>query len=337
MRAVDFLETVSDFESRRPMLIKSARLLEELIRLKISPGSFWVSSIEHRVKSSSSFARKILKKNYLNPIDEMTDLVGIRIICVFDEDATAIHEYLARYLEFESEPEKFDAGERLKNAEFGYQSKHLVGTLGRQELQFAELKGLTFELQVRTLLQHAWANLHHEEVYKRDLGQQVGDLRRYAAVAAVAGLLDKEMSNLRSSHRRAINAAKLEMSHLSKSRRGLLPLTTGNLVAVLEAEFVDGLSWYDDVSDSGNFPRQTDSLFSETLSALGVDTVGKFLKLSQRESVRRNLRQWAANSGILESKIPHFQVCLAALHAKNRAVAHTLLGPETKSMENLLY
>ncbi|MEI6746649.1 MAG: RelA/SpoT domain-containing protein [Methylococcaceae bacterium] len=125
--------------------------------------------IKPRVKDVNSAVGKVARKGYTNPISQMTDFVGVRFVVLLSDDITKLcniiesQEYWNAVLskdyqdEIEKRPKTFD-----------YQSQHYEV---RPKSDF-EFEGHTIttemccEIQIRTLLQHAYAELVHDSIYK---------------------------------------------------------------------------------------------------------------------------------------------------------------------------
>lgn len=120
-------------------------------------------AVSGRTKAQKSALEKISRKGYRSPAEQLTDLSGIRII-VFFESAVAEVSQLIDEAFF-----VLNQDDLLSADQIGYRSVHYVCDLGpdRASLpEFEELAGLKFEFQVRTVLQHAWAELAHDRKYK---------------------------------------------------------------------------------------------------------------------------------------------------------------------------
>jgi len=151
-----------------------------------------------RVKSAGSFAKKIVTKNkYSDPINQITDLVGARVIT---QTVTEIHPVcdLIRRRFIIDEKNSLDARDRLKASEFGYRSVHYVISLNpvTDTNVPPELYGMKVELQVRTILQHAWSDVGHDRLYKA--GFKIPDVweRESARIAATIESADEAFTRL---------------------------------------------------------------------------------------------------------------------------------------------
>ena len=132
-----------------------------------------IDRVSFRVKDSSSFARKCLPQGleptYVKPLVEVEDQVAGRILVFFSHDLEMVDEKLRRWFRGMVEETK----RRPANAaEFGYESDHYVIVIDehlkpdgwRHRSDLPE----TFELQIRTLFMHAWAEPQHDLGYKNN-------------------------------------------------------------------------------------------------------------------------------------------------------------------------
>jgi ppGpp synthetase/RelA/SpoT-type nucleotidyltranferase len=125
-----------------------------------------IHSIAARAKDPESFGQKAAQPStadpqcpkYAEPLRDITDLAGARIITYFLDTVTDISRIITWQFDV---LEKADKTTLLKDEEFGYQSVHYLVRLkdNRTDLpEYVRFKGLTMEIQVRTILQHAWGS-----------------------------------------------------------------------------------------------------------------------------------------------------------------------------------
>ena len=178
-----------EYDKDLPAMSLIARKLEKRISEIIIP----VSSrprVRGRVKSFESYFKKhirILKNKVSGDSPRITDLIGIRIICLFLEDLAAIETLLEN--EFQViEAEKKGRSHTFR--EFGYESIHLLIVIP-EGLVNDKPRCETAEIQIRTILQDAWAEVEHELVYKAEFNPFDTPLKRkLAAVNASLSLAD---------------------------------------------------------------------------------------------------------------------------------------------------
>jgi ppGpp synthetase/RelA/SpoT-type nucleotidyltranferase len=186
---------------RRPHYEQLCQVAKHILEGAIEGSGLKVSSIEARAKALDSFARKAIKPSeanpaspkYSNPIADITDLAGVRIITFFPETIARIDEIVAK--EFQV-LERSDKGEKLYEEErFGYRSVHYLARLSetRSSLpEYQKYSGTVIEIQPRTILQHAWAEIEHDIQYKSTsvIPQEIG--RRFKALAGMLEIADRE-------------------------------------------------------------------------------------------------------------------------------------------------
>lgn len=160
--------------------------------------------IESRTKEIDSFENKI-KRNpnkYNNPLKEITDLSGIRIILYYQDEVENVDRILRENFSIDDK-NTVDKKKILKDNEFGYLSYHYVCTVNDKRLKLPEWKSFSemiFEIQVRTVLQHAWASISHEIDYKSKIEIPSILKRKLFRLAGLIELADEEFQEVRDKH-----------------------------------------------------------------------------------------------------------------------------------------
>ena len=166
--------------------------LESRLKSCISVSS--IPTYKARVKNFNSYYRKLLRnlpENVASTTDLpiITDIIGIRIICAFLQDLTQVEKILQNtFSVYEVERKGADRTFR----EFGYESTHILLAVPDDLKTDLHLPpGLIFEIQVRTILQDAWAEVEHELVYKSEFSPFDLPLKRkLASINASLSLAD---------------------------------------------------------------------------------------------------------------------------------------------------
>jgi len=147
--------------------------------------------ISHRVKDFDSYREKLERLRKSQPRGPLLvrDFLGLRIVCPFLDETERVQEFLAEHYRV-AEVEHKGANRSL--AEFGYDSVHVLIRLPAGSLPaLPPHTKPQCEVQVRTILQHAWAQIEHELVYKADRSlPKSGVRRKLAAVSATLTLAD---------------------------------------------------------------------------------------------------------------------------------------------------
>jgi len=126
-----------------------------------------VHSITSRLKTLGSFINKAKKKQLTDPINDMHDIAGIRIVCLFLSDVERIGDLIRNCFHILSEDNKIEG---TNASSFGYMSVHFDVTMkhAHQGPRYDPIAGIPFEIQVRTIAMDAWANVSHHLDYKSD-------------------------------------------------------------------------------------------------------------------------------------------------------------------------
>lgn len=150
---------------------KHARLTDTVISIienLLKRNSIEYLTISGRTKDKESILEKIERKSYKDPVKQLTDLTGIRIVAYFESDITKISDLINTAFNVDA-ANSLNQDDKLSVDQLGYRSVHFVCDIGstRSALpEFEDLSELSFEIQVRTVLQHAWAELAHDRNYK---------------------------------------------------------------------------------------------------------------------------------------------------------------------------
>lgn len=194
----------SEYRRRHPSYVDFVSRLERLIKDVLRKAEIDVAQVEGRAKTVESFTEKINRKSgaYTKPLDEVTDLAGIRIITYYVEDADAVAGLLREEFQIDQDNSLNKSGE-LGPREFGYGGVHYVVTLAssRKALaEWADFGNMCAEIQVRTVTQHAWAAVEHKLNYKSEHAVPDGLQRRFYRLSAIFELADEQFSSLRRDH-----------------------------------------------------------------------------------------------------------------------------------------
>jgi putative GTP pyrophosphokinase len=180
----DIYESYSSFFSE--IMNDIVSVLQSNIKLMSQP------TYKIRVKSFNSYYKKVLRLkskeiNTTESIVYLTDMMGIRVICAFLEDINITLEQIKKIFQIKEIEVK---GAEKKFSEFGYESIHVLVSIPKEIIDSAKLKfndiylevdELVCEIQIRTILQDAWAEVEHELIYKTEFNPFDKPLRRKLA------------------------------------------------------------------------------------------------------------------------------------------------------------
>ncbi len=195
---------ISQYQALHPRYQEFARTLHDILH-RVARSRAPDAIVQTRVKSIVSFAEKIQRKRdkYNDPVHQFTDLCGARIITHTAEQVIAISKFIEQHF-IVDEANSQDVLQRLKPAEFGYRSVHYIVQFKRDthsahelgEKIPDELFGLKAEIQVRTLLEHAWASFGHDRFYKSAFTIPAKWQRQLAELSAVLENADKDFARI---------------------------------------------------------------------------------------------------------------------------------------------
>lgn len=192
---------LAEFETKRTDLDEFTQRLAVLIRELCKGQNIGVHQYESRTKTSQSLREKLGRpgKRYSGSLSEITDLCGIRITLYTVGDVQRVVNLLRSEFSVD-ESNSIDKGATLGPSEFGYRSTHLIVALGSPRDLLTEWKRFAefvAEIQVRTVLQHAWAAIDHALRYKREEDVPREQRRALFRLSALLELADEQFDLLR--------------------------------------------------------------------------------------------------------------------------------------------
>jgi len=201
-----FAHAVREYAGRQPSLIPLTERFVDFVRTMLDDAGINYLTVEGRTKSVASFAAKAMRTGpdgqplYVDPLTEITDAIGVRVITYVHSDVAAVAELLADHLEIVTDR---DLGEETaRGGRFGYASRHMLVRADHDRPlgpPYDSLSGHQASVQVRTVLQHAWAEFEHDIRYKGSMPEEhAPELdRRFTLAAGLLELADREFSMIR--------------------------------------------------------------------------------------------------------------------------------------------
>ncbi len=185
-------EAVRTYAEQHPDLVAAASAAVALLASILDEAGINYLTIEGRAKSVASFAEKATRTAsgramYADPLADIGDQLGVRVITYVRDDVEAVAALLAEQLPVLDDR---DFGElTASQGRFGYASRHLQ----------VEIEGRVVQVQLRTVLQHAWAEFEHDIRYKGTVPTEHASEfdRRFTLAAGLLELADQEFSAIR--------------------------------------------------------------------------------------------------------------------------------------------
>jgi putative GTP pyrophosphokinase len=189
-------ELIRRFLEVRPRYEELCREAEYILRKRVEEAELEVSAVTCRAKTLNSFLEKVERKAYKAPLDDITDLAGARVVCLYRDDIPSVEGIVADEFEI---IERVDKLAEKEPDEFGYGALHFVVRLGARSsgARYDALKGLACEIQVRTVLQDAWAIVEHHLVYKSESAVPSAIKRKLNGLAGLFETADDQFQQVR--------------------------------------------------------------------------------------------------------------------------------------------
>lgn len=183
---------------------RNTKRLKQLIETILISSKLNFHLVESRTKSIDSFCEKVKRKKdkYINPLNDITDICALRIIVYYIDDLEKIKILLKENFLIDEE-NSYEAKNNMTENEFGYLSSHFVISLKKDRSKLPEwspYKDIKTEVQVRTVLQHAWASISHELEYKKNYEIPSILKRKLYRLAGLIELADEEFQEAREKH-----------------------------------------------------------------------------------------------------------------------------------------
>ena len=198
-------EAVREYAARHAELREASDHFVRLVTTILDDAGINYLSVTGRAKSVASFAAKAARTVegrpvFPDPLREITDTIGLRIITYVHSDVAAVADHLGDQVVVHDDR---DLGrETASEGRFGYASRHLLVSLDPAQEglpAYEPLRGRQAQVQIRTVLQHAWAEFEHDIRYKGTIpDEHVPDFdRRFTLAAGLLELADREFSTIR--------------------------------------------------------------------------------------------------------------------------------------------
>ena len=191
---------MEQYHERIHVYERLSHLADEALRYALDAQHVKVTAMEHRVKTDTSLAGKLeLKGGKYQTIDDVTDIVGLRVVTFYSADVDKVAAIVNEAFVVDRR-NSVDKRKQHRLDSFGYNSLHYICRLPKTIVDDPEmplLNELRFEIQMRTALQHVWSTLDHDTGYKGDVKIPHEYMRQFNRMAGMLELMDEEFSRLR--------------------------------------------------------------------------------------------------------------------------------------------
>ena len=191
---------LDEYRAKLPVFNRIKELVLETLRRSLDEKNIVVAGLEARIKSEKSLTGKLELKGYkYRTLDDITDILGARIITFFSDEVDIISALVERMFDIDWD-NSVDKRKMLEIDRFGYMSLHYICRIPKSmcdDPSMPELNETRFELQMRSALQHVWANMQHDMGYKSDVEIPVEYQRNMSRLAGMLELADEQFSRIR--------------------------------------------------------------------------------------------------------------------------------------------
>ena len=294
---------MQQFHDLRPTLEQLAEDAYDQLSRALKEQGIYVTAIERRVKTEKSLAGKLeLKGAKYKSIDDITDLVGLRVITFYTDEVDKVAVIAKRIFNIDW-LESVDKRKLHQLDSFGYNSLHYICRL--------KTGGPRFELQMRTALQHVWSTIEHDTGYKGDVKIPREYLRQFSRLAGMLELIDDEFSRLRTAltdYRRQILAL------VKNGQLDEVPLSADTFRSYLDLHPFDRLNRRIAAVNQAEIYPVSLMPFLSVLESFGLETIGdvqRFIDDNSEDAYQLALSQLAiADLDILSSSVGLLNLCL---------------------------
>ena len=192
---------LEEYRQAKPACDDAAVKVKATLEKVFKKSGLIVAAIESRVKTEESLAGKLeLKGSKYASLADITDIVGVRVITFYIDDVDKVASAVERLFKVDWE-NSVDKRKIHEIDSFGYMSLHYSCSMDGFPYRF--------EIQMRTVLQHAWANMNHDTGYKSGVEIPLEYRRSLSRLSGLLELADEQFSEIRADladYRRRIQA-----------------------------------------------------------------------------------------------------------------------------------
>jgi ppGpp synthetase/RelA/SpoT-type nucleotidyltranferase len=288
--------SLSAYDERIELLSDLGLVAEGLIKELVRAAGIQPHSVTHRVKSKRSFRRKLTEKgaSYAT-IEDIHDLLGVRVITYFPDEVDAVAQVIEDEFAVDDD-NSVDKRALLDPDRFGYLSVHYVCELDQTRRGLTEHKrfaGLKLEVQIRSVLQHAWAEIEHDLGYHTEGALPRDVRRRFSQLAGVLEMADQGFGEIRQElavYKKAVE--KDPITNAGIDRDSLLAFMRSNpLVKELDQHLARNFNGLEEATP------EFAGVIAEELQIAGLTTMAELAQAlaDRRAVVRRFVDSWFAD------------------------------------------
>ena len=296
-----------EYRENLPEFEKLRTTVPERIRSVFDETGIVVASIESRIKTEGSLAGKLeLKGTKYASLADITDIFGVRIITFYTDDVDKVASVVERLFDVDWD-NSVDKRKLHEIDSFGYLSLHYICRVPDCPYRF--------EIQMRTILQHAWANMNHDTGYKSGVEVPKEYLRNMNRLAGMLELIDEQFSRIRTDindYRRKVQSL-VASGHLEE-----VPLDGDSYRSYLKLAPFDKLNRRIASVNQAEIQEVTLMPYLAVLKALGFRTLGDV------DHLIRDYSEAAYQIACYQISVTDLDILSSSLGPQNLCIAYLL-------------
>jgi len=191
---------LEEYHTMLPVFDELKKVVVQNLSDLIKQSGIEINSMETRIKSEPSLIGKIQRKGHkYSTLLDITDILGTRIIAFYNEDVDRIASMAETLFDVDWE-NSVDKRNMHDFDSFGYNSLHYICRVPKSlyyNPEVPKINEISFELQMRTALQHVWSAIQHDIGYKSEIETPMEYHRNLSRLAGLLELADNEFSRIR--------------------------------------------------------------------------------------------------------------------------------------------
>ena len=264
---------LQEYREKKSQLDEQAEGVFSTLKSTLAEAGLIVAALEYRVKTEESLAGKLeLKGAKYKTLADITDIVGLRVITFYSDDVDKAASAVERLFDVDWE-NSVDKRKLHEIDSFGYMSLHYICSLKSYPYRF--------EIQIRTVLQHAWANMNHDTGYKSGVELPIRYKRIMGRLAGMLEMVDEQFSMMRgeiTDYRRKVRAL------VASGNLDEVPLDSDSFRSYLNIRPFDALNKRIAAVNQAEIQEVPLMPYLEVFESLGCRTLGDITRIIKESS-----------------------------------------------------
>lgn len=301
-------EYLAAYTKTYPNMVDLSSTAAVFVESCLQDHDYYLHAVTGRAKTPESLRAKTLQKGYDDPATAITDVIGVRVITYYGEEVNHIAERIREHMTVDASHSLDEREILIQERKFGYRSVHIVGKPSlRSARKVPSLKGITFEIQIRSLLDHVWAEIEHEIVYKSGIAFPEATRRRFSAIAGSFEILEEELLRLRADTDLTVNA---HVSEIGANKGKGKVFDTARLLAALEVEQPLAKGWRQAEKAGAPFTTPIRTVH-KALGEVGIVNYSNMKAVMRRQGFMSKKESYCSLAACAPDEVSH--LALAAL------------------------